>query len=117
MNKRPLSVTVIACVYIATGVGGFAFHIADLRMAHRFQYDALWIELVRLAAVFAGVFMLLSRNWARWPAVAWMAFHVVVGARHGLVPFAIHCLFLAVLAWLLFRPPAARYFRRTDANP
>jgi len=110
MKDRPLSVIVIASIYILVGAGGFALHLGDLRTAHPFRYDALGIELVRIAAVIAGVFMLRGSNWARWLAVAWIAFHVVVGALHGWVPFAIHVLFLAVIAWFLLRGPAARYF-------
>ena len=55
--------------------------------------------------------MLRCRNSARWLALAWVAFHVIVGALHSVQQFAIHCLFCAVIAWFLFRPEARRYFR------
>jgi hypothetical protein len=66
MNKRPLSVIIIACVYIATGVIGVVYHLTEFKTQHPFQYDVVLIELVSLAAIIAGVFMLRGHNWARW---------------------------------------------------
>ncbi len=110
-TKRPLSVTILACVYIAVGVIGFAAHFTDLVARNPFQYDAVWVELTELAGIICGTFMLRGRDWARWIALAWIAFHVVLSAFHAVPEFAIHCLFCAVIAWLLFRPEATRYFR------
>lgn len=109
-NRRPIAVTILGWVYIGTGAIGFAFHFTGLLA---FQDDALWAELTELLAILCGVFMLRGHNWARWIALAWMAFHVVLSAFHALPEFAIHCLFCAAIAWFLFRPPAARYFRGT----
>ncbi|MDQ2776279.1 MAG: hypothetical protein M3Y57_15380 [Acidobacteriota bacterium] len=110
-NKRPVSVMVLALIYIAVGAIGFARHFPNLRGMKALQYDDLWIEITEFLAILCGVFMLRGRNWARWLAVAWMAFHVVLSAFDGFHGFAIHCLFCAAIAWLLFRPEAARYFR------
>lgn len=111
MNKRPLSVTILAWVYLAVGTIGFVYHLPELHANNALQFDGVWIELVRLLAVLAGVFMLRGHNWARWLALAWIAFHVIIGALHSFQQFAIHCLFCAVIAWLLFRSDATRYFR------
>lgn len=111
MNKRPISVTVIACAYIATGAIGFVFHFTEFRARDAFRYDVLWIELIRLAAIVCGAFMLRGHNWARWLALAWIGFHVILSYFHTPPELAIHCLFFAVIAWFLFRPDAARYFR------
>jgi hypothetical protein len=54
--------------------------------------------------------MLRGRNWARWIALAWIAFHVIVSAFHTVAEFSMHLLFFAAIAWGLFRPEAARYF-------
>ena len=75
------------------------------------HYDVLWVELVRLLAVVCGAFILRGHDWARWVALAWMGFHVVVSAFHAWPQLAIHVLFLVVIAWFLCRPDAARYFR------
>ena len=116
-NKRPLSVTILAWVYIAVGTIGFAYHFTELQARDAFPIDGVWVELVRLLAIICGAFMLRGHNWARWLALAWIAFHVIISAFHALPQFAIHCLFCAIIAWFLFRPEAARYFRATRIEP
>jgi len=115
-NRRPLSVTILGCVYIAVGAIGFVYHLSDFHARDAFQFDGVWIELIRLLAILCGAFMLRGHNWARWLALAWMAFHVIVSAFHSLPQFAIHCLFCAIIAWFLFRADAARYFRKPGAE-
>ena len=107
-SKRPISVTILACVYLAVGVGGFAVHFRELLAGHP---DAVGIEVTELIAIVCGAFLLRGQNWARWLALAWVAFHVVLSAFHAIPELAIHAVFCAVFAWVLFRPEAARYFR------
>ena len=109
-NKRPLSVTILASVYIAMGAIGFVYHLRESLARNASGYDSALIEVVRLLAILCGVFMLRGQNWARWLAVAWIAFHVIVSAFHSVSEFAIHLLFCAVIAWIVFRPEAGRYF-------
>jgi hypothetical protein len=113
-NPRPLAVTVLGFVYIAVGTVGFVYHFPALRA---FQSDIVWVELVRVSAIVCGVFMLRGQNWARWGAVAWIAFHAVISAFHSVPQFAIHCLFCALIAWFLFRPDSTRYFRAARTRP
>jgi hypothetical protein len=108
-GKRPVSILVLACVYLAVGSIGFVFHFRDLR-----QPDGLGIEVTELLAILAGAFMLRGRNWARWLALAWMAFHVALSAFGVLRELAIHTLILVVIAWILFRPEARRYFHGVE---
>jgi hypothetical protein len=106
--KRPISVTIIACVYLAVGTLAFVYHFRELLSLQR---DSVSIELTEFLAVVSGAFMLRGHNWARWLALAWIAFHVILSvfeSDHGL---AIHGLLSVVIAWILFRPEAARYFR------
>ena len=106
--KRPISVTIIACMYLAVGTVAFVYHFRELLSLQR---DSVSIELTEFLAVVSGAFMLRGHNWARWLALAWIAFHVIlsiVESDHGL---AIHGLLSVVIAWILFRPEAARYFR------
>jgi hypothetical protein len=117
VNKRPLSLTILGCIYIAVGTVGFVHHFKEFDGRHAFQYDAVWIELTELLAIVCGGFILRGQNWARWLALAWMAFHVVLSVFDAWPKFAIHCLFCAVIAWLLFRPDATRYFRRARVKP
>ncbi len=92
--------TILSWLYIAVGTGGFFSHLSD----------GVWVELVEIAAIIAGAFMLRGKNWARWLALAWMAFHVILSAFHAVSEVAVHGLLFAVIAWILFRPEAARYF-------
>ncbi len=61
-NKRPISLTILACVYLAVGVGGFAVHFRELLARHP---DAVGIEVTELTAIVCGVFLLQGQNWAR----------------------------------------------------
>ena len=106
--KSPISVTIIACMYLAVGTVAFVYHFRELLSLQR---DSVSIELTEFLAVVSGAFMLRGHNWARWLALAWIAFHVIlsiVESDHGL---AIHGLLSVVIAWILFRPEAARFFR------
>jgi hypothetical protein len=107
-TKRPFSVLLVASAYLAIGVVGFAAHFRELLQAHN---DAPWIELTEFLAIVAGAFLLRRHNWARWLATVWIGFHVVLSAFHSVREMAIHALLLAVIAWLLFRPAASRYFQ------
>jgi hypothetical protein len=110
---RPLSVTILACVYIAVGSAGFVYHLSDFRGQD--PSDAALVELTELLAVLSGIFLLKGRNWARWGALAWIGFHVVRSAFHSMQQVAVHALFLGAIAWILFRPAAAASF--TSARP
>jgi hypothetical protein len=116
MNKRPLSVTIIGWAYLVMGVAGFAYHLTGLRVQNRFQSDILLVELIFLIAIVSGAYLLRGHNWARWLAIAWMAFHVVVSIFHTISELAIHALLCAVLAYFLFRAAATRYFRAAAAR-
>lgn len=110
-NARPLSVTIIACLYVTVGVAGFAYHFGALR---QHEADAVWIELTELVALLCGAFLFRGHNWARWLALAWMGFHVVISLLDGFHGLAVHCILFVVIAWVLLRPDAARYFRGAD---
>ena len=107
-NKRPVTVLIIACLYIAVGVLAFAYHFHDLLAL---QKDSVWIEGTELVALLCGVFLLRAQNWARWVAVAWAALHVIVSARNAFHGIVAHSVLFVVIVWLLFRPEAGRYFR------
>ncbi len=112
--KRPISIMVISCLFIATGALGLVNHFP---WPPAFHSEDIWIEATEMSALVAGVFMLRGHNWARWLAFAWMAFHVAISFP-VIRQIAIHCLFLAVIAWILFEPRASQYFasKRTARN-
>ena len=110
--KRPISVTILALVYLAVGVIGFAYHFRPILATHAIHADDVMVEVSELLAIVCGMFILQGRNWARWLALAWMAFHVGVSFLHNFREIAVHTVFLFVIALILFRPKAVEYFRR-----
>jgi hypothetical protein len=112
-SKRPISVTIIACLYLAVGGVAFVYHFRELLSL---QSDSFGMELTEVLAVVSGAFLLRGHNWARWLALAWIVFHVILSifdSDHGLV---VHGLLCAVIAWILFRPEASRYFCGQEAG-
>jgi hypothetical protein len=78
MNKRPISITIVASVFLMVGTVGFGVHFSEILARHAFQYGDALVELTELIAIVCGLFMLQGRNWARWLALAWIAFHVAI---------------------------------------
>lgn len=113
MMNRPISILVVAGLYLAVGVLGFAAHFGELRAGHG---DAPMIELTEFLAVVAAVFLWRGNNWARWLALAWIAFHVLLSALHSVREMAVHGLLCAAIAWLLFSAAADRYFQRSETQ-
>jgi hypothetical protein len=115
MIKRPHSVTVISGLFLAAGVVGLAYHITEFNAQGPFQYELVWVCLIRLLAIVCAVFILRAGNWARWLLVIWIAYHVFLSAFHSPAELIVHGLLLAVIAYFLFRPSASTYFRSARA--
>ncbi|HZT34201.1 MAG TPA: hypothetical protein VFA33_30195 [Bryobacteraceae bacterium] len=113
-NQRPLPVTIVGYVYILVGAAGFAYHFRAMLAS---RSGSVWVELTELVALVCGVFILRGNNCARWAALAWIAFHVILSAFHSFRQFAIHAVICAVIAWVLFGPGGARYFRGGRSGP
>ena len=75
MNKRPLSITALGWLFIVVGVGSLISLLSKSTGQRTFGSELFWIRLIQLLAVLGGAFTLRGFNWARWPLVAWMAFH------------------------------------------
>jgi hypothetical protein len=90
MNRRPLLVTVIGWLYLVTGAVGLAYHSTEHETVGLFQYEPVLVLFLRLLALVCGVFLLRGSNWARWLALAWMAYHVILSAFHPLFELAVH---------------------------
>lgn len=52
-NRRPLSVTILAWVYIGMGTVGFVYHLTEFQATNAFLYDGMWVELIRILAIHA----------------------------------------------------------------
>jgi hypothetical protein len=113
-DRRPIPVYVVAGAYLAVGVIGFVAHWHDLLAV---PSEGVWMELTELVAAITAVFLFRRHNWARWLAVAWILFHVVLSAFGNTRELIAHAILAAVITWLLFRPATARWFRPADAQP
>lgn len=116
MRKSPLSVTGIGYLYIAIGVIALVSQLAMVRLRGPFQYDILWASFVELIAVVSGLYILRASNWARWLALVWIVFHVLLSVLHAPLELLIHSLLCLVIAYCLFRPPANAYFRAVSRD-
>jgi len=112
MNKRPLAVTFIACLFIAAGIFGAAIHMRELVAQGHFRWEDLWAPLLGFLAAVSGIFLLLGHNWARWLAVAWMAFHVAISFFDSIQKVVVHVVLFALIAYALFRRDSSTYFQR-----
>jgi hypothetical protein len=110
-GRRPLSVTLVSLLLIAAGAVGLVHHVTELNPRQSLPSDTAWVSLVRVLAIVAGVFMLRGHNWARWLAMAWIAFHVAISVLHSWQQVVMHAIVLAIFAFFLFRSAANQYFQ------
>jgi len=115
MSPRPLAITLIGWLFIATGVIGFAYHANEFRAHEHPGNELVWVLAVRLSAILCGVLILRGSDWGRWGALAWIAYHVALSAFHSVSELVTHVTIFVALASLLLRPAAAAYFRAAPA--
>jgi|SRR5687767_5422151 len=112
--KRPLSVTVIAILFLAVGLITVASGAAKvIRGPSAALNENLLVLSINTLAIVAGIGLLRGSSWARFLVVGWMAFHVILSFWHSPVEVLLHALMLAALCYFLFRHSAARYFTRS----
>ena len=107
-SKRPLSILLVACLYLAVGVAGFAAHFNELLAK---DHAALGIEALEVLGLVAGVFLIRGANWARWLATGWIALHVLISALNSTREMAMHAIICMGIVWILFSADAERFFR------
>lgn len=116
MWGRPIPVIIVAILFIITGCIGFIYHSKDLFEPNYAVSEVIWILVLRMLAVLCGILLLCRINWARWLAIAWMLFHVIIGALNSTSQMIAHIIFLAIIAVLLFLPASSKYFRMKDGG-
>jgi hypothetical protein len=112
MKARPLLITVLSWLLIAVGAVAFAVHAAKIRWP--LTLDGVGVPLFELVILVCGVYMLRGQAWARWIALAWVGFHVIVGSLHAVQAAIVHGLLFVVFAWLMFRPAVNAWFRAVE---
>jgi hypothetical protein len=61
-RKRPLGVTILACLFIAVGIVGFVYHLSEFLKRAVFGWDSVFVELSESLAILFGVFLLRGRT-------------------------------------------------------
>lgn len=117
MRVRPISVTIVAWLFVVVGVVGLVRDALELLedSSAAFDVHAASASASHLAALVGGAFLLSGRAWARWLLVAWMAFFLVLSAMHGFTQLLVHCGIFAPILFVLFLPRASAFFRRDPA--
>src|SRR5512133_383497 len=103
VSQRPLSVTIIGCLFVAVGAFALAYHLTEFKGLRPFDYELAAVCAIRFAALLGGVFLLRGRNWARWLLVVWMAYHIILSAFHSLSELAMHVVIFGIVGWFLFQ--------------
>ena len=106
--KRPYEVTVTGWLFVVIGILNTGWHLWKGTL----DRWMIAILLLTVSAIVAGVFLLRGARWARWLALAWLAFHVVVSALNSLSDALPHAVLLLVVGYVLLGPPTAQYFRQ-----
>lgn len=121
MTQRPRTITVFAWIFIAVGAAGLlkdwwplvtpraAEQIAKLKADGLADVGPAWAS--RLAAIIGGIWLLRGHNWARWLLVAWMVFHIGLGALHSREQLLMHTVIFLPILYVLFRGTSDRFFR------
>ena len=107
-HPRPFVITILAWLLIAAGTAQFILHA--LRIHRPVQPWDIGILLLELVLVGCGIFLLRGSNWARWFALAWIAFHVGVGFLDSFRRGMIHTIIFLIFTWILFRPEVNAWF-------
>lgn len=110
--KRPLSITILAWVFVVVGSVGLAggliqllrvINTGGLSSNQHYLTESGFTALSGLIATIGGAGLLHGFRWARWVCIIWMAFHVVLSVWHSMIEVVFHLLMLVGMAYILFR--------------
>jgi uncharacterized membrane protein HdeD (DUF308 family) len=108
--KRPLSVTLIAALFIIAGISGIVYHLPEWKQ-FGFHTETVWPFVVRLIAIVAGIFLLKASNVARWVLLGWILYHVGLSLFHSTSELLMHIAVTIVVVVALFNTRANQYFK------
>ncbi|MDQ6844969.1 MAG: hypothetical protein M3Z92_11540 [Bacteroidota bacterium] len=114
MKNRPLPVILVSILFIIAGCVGFAYHVKELFGSTNGLYETIWILFLRILAIACGLLLLFRIKWARWLAIAWLAYHIVISALNSTSEMMAHIVFLILVSVLLFLPVSSAYFRNKN---
>ena len=114
--RRSLSVMVVALILAASGVVGLVYHGSELSANTPILSEEYGVLLLRVVAIVTGVFLFRGANWARWMALAWIGFHVIISVPDMGKTFA-HVVILAIFAVVLFSRKSETSFKGSRDEP
>jgi len=116
MKNRPLPVIIVSALFIIAGCVGFIYHIKDFYAPNVQLNGLILIQLTRILAIVCGVLLLFGVNWARWLAIGWLAYHIVISSLNSTSEMIAHILFLIIVSILLFIPVTSAYFKSKNKS-
>jgi hypothetical protein len=115
MKNRPIPVIIVSVLFILTGCIGFIYHVKEFFEPIDKLYELIWVLVLRILAVVCGLLLFLGINWARWLAVAWLLYHIVLSIRHSTIEVITHIILFIIVIILLYLPVSTAYFKiKTD---
>jgi hypothetical protein len=116
MKNRPIPVIIVSILFILAGCIGFSYHVKEFFEPNVKLYELIWVLLLRTLAVVCGLLLFLRINWARWLAIAWLLYHVLLSAFHSTSEMITHILLLIIVSVLLYHPASTEYFKIKTNN-
>ena len=114
MKGRPIAVIIVSILLILTGCFGIANHIKDFSEPNANLSALIWVLFVRILAIVCGLLLLFRINWARWLAIAWLVYHILIGALNSTSEMIAHIVILILVSVLLFLPASSKYFQNKN---
>ena len=111
MKNRPLPVIIVSILFILAGGVGLAYHVKELVEFNNNLNETIWILFLRILAVVCGLLLLFRIKWARWLAIAWLVYHIIISALNSISEMIAHILLLILVSVLLFLPVSSAYFQ------
>ena len=112
MKGRPIPVIIVSAMFIIAGCVGFVYHLKELFDPNINLYEILWVQFVRILAIVCGILLLIPINWARWLAIAWLLYHVLISFFHSTSEMISHIVILLLVIVLLNLPQSSSFFHK-----
>jgi hypothetical protein len=114
MKNLPIPILVVSILYILAGSIGFTYHVKEFYQPDVQVSQLVWVLFLRILAIVCGGLLLLKMSGARWLAIAWMAYHVYIGALNSTSQMIAHLVILVIVTVLLFLPVSTAFFQKKN---
>jgi len=115
MNNRPPTITVLAVLYMVAGLVSTSYYFNEFKIPpHTFLsiVGTFLMFVIGTFAIIAGYYMLRCKNWARWLAISWSIFQVLVNAVRSPGGIIIQGAFVFLVYLFLFGKEANEWFSK-----